>query len=433
MQESKDIEIIEHIGPPISVEEKKAHVLPSLSHTAGTSESCMFSSPHVNRSPVDEKPNILSHGGITVNFKVERRNGDATHANSKRNHTEHDQINLIKQFLMGEDNQPPPSACQLGSTVRVDGGLIRDSPPPWANYPIDASSVIPELNFQQDNRSSAPCPPCPPQNGTQPSLHLNGYDHIPDILQDRANGLHCARPQQLDSTNHIYPFLPDMSNHVNAPVPNPYANTVHNEDISDVLVQLGMNGINTTLQNGTDGLPPYLRQEGTVVHSLQQRFSHSPNGFYHPPKEGNFHTVPQPPTQNHHAYNIMGHASATDLPGQNTNLWFGSSNTPQSNPSAQLPQVDEVLSVDDLTPSLFVDPMVPYGNTESFHNTGHFSESMHPSNVNAYPPSDMHMNQPVGQNFQTPQNMQQKRVNNAGNKSLQPGTNNSILKRMLTL
>lgn len=431
LQDSKDIEIIEYSTPPLSVEERKAHVLPSLGPPVSVSDSCMFGSPQLNKSPADEKPNILSHDGMTVNCKIEHRNGDSTNVNSRRNHTAHDQINLIKQFLMGENNQPPPNSCQHGETVRIDGGIICDSPPPWADYPADPSSVLPDFNFHQDNRSGVPCPPCPPENGTQPSLHVNGFDHIPDILPGRGNGLQCGRHPQVDPTNHIYPFLPDMSTHADPPVSNPYVNGVHNEDIGDVHVELAMNGINTTLQSGTDLLPPYLRQEGTVIHSLQQRLSHNGNGFCHSQKQSNYQTVNKPPTENHLGYDFMGHPSTTDLPRQDPSLWFRSSNTSQSNQNSQLPQVDEVISIDDLTPSLFADPMVPFGNPENPHSKAHFTGAMPPANV--YPAGGMHLNQPVGQHFQTPPILHQKRDNEGASQSFQPSGNNSILKMMLTL
>ena len=424
--ESKDIEIIEYSSPPISAAEKKSHVLSSLGPTTGASESCMFSSPHLNRLPVEEKPNILPPDQMVFNFKTEHRNGDATYLNPK--HSEHDHINLIKQFLMGEDNQPPPNSCrQLESPLQVDGGIIHDSPPPWADYPVDASSVLSELNFHQGNRSTAPYPPCPQQNGKQPSFHMNGYDQIPGMIQGQANGGQCGGPQPLDSTNIMYPFLPDMSNHANTSMSNPYVNGVHTQDICDVHVQTSMNGLNQVLQNGTDFLPPYLRQEGTVIHSLQQRFGHNQNGFYHPKKEGNFTTATQLPNGNHHSYDFMGHASVTEITRQDPSMCFGPPNNTHLNHNPQVPQVEEVLSVDDLTPSLFTDPMVPYGNPENFHN-GHLPQSMHSTGV--YPPSEMHLSQSVGQSFQTPQQLQQK---SSAQNQFQPASNNSLLKRMLTL
>lgn len=425
LQESKDTEIIE-FSPPIMGEEKKAHVLPSIGPTTGASESCMFSSPHMNTSPVEEKPNILAHDGMVFNFKAEHRNGTTAHANPKPNHTAHDQINLIKQFLMGEDNHPPPNSCQHQSAVQVEGGLIRDSPLPWDD--VDASSVLSELKFQHDDRSSVPFPPYPPQNGIQPSLHVNGFDHIPDILQGHASVSQPGKPQHPDTTNLIYPFLPDTSDHTNASMSSPHVNGMQEQDICSVHVEMGFNNLNQVLQNGTDCLPPYLRQEGTVVHSLQERLKHNQNGFYQPHKESNFPTVSQRATENNHTYDYMGLASATGLPGQDPNLWFGSSSAAQFNHSSQVHQAEDVLSVDDLTPSLFTGPAVPCGNPENFHN-GHFT--VHPASV--YPSSEKHLNQSAGQSFQSPQNVQQKQVNGSRSQNFQPGSNNSILKMMLTL
>ena len=380
---------------------------------------------------MEEKPNIVPHDEMVFNFKTERRNGDATHVNPKSNHTAHDQITLIKQFLMGENDQPPPNSCHVNSTVRIDGGVVRDSPPPWSDYPGDASSFLSELSYQQDDRFSAPFPPCSPQNGMQPSFYTNGYDHVsPGKLPGQPNSLQRDGPQQMDSVNLIYPLIPDITKPSHPSMSNPFVNGAQRQDICDVHVQAGISDLNKVLQNGTESLPSYLRQEGTVIHSLKQRFDRSRNGFYHPNSGSQFPTVTQPPSQSYPACGFMGHASATEAPNQDPSMWFGPSNTVPLNHIPQVPQVEEVLSVDDLTPSLLVDPMVPYGDLENLHN-GHPSESMYPDSV--HPINRMHFNKSMGQNYQTPQNVKQKRVDDSENQRFQPGGNNSILKMMLTL
>lgn len=443
--DSKDIEIIEFSSPSVSLEEAKAEILPSLDHATvspplghatSASESCMFGSRQLNSSPVDEKPNIVSRDGLIVNLKAEPINGDTSHAHSQRNHNAHDRINRIKQFLMGEDDRPPPNSCQLGGPVRIDGGFIRDSPVQWHNYPVDGSSVLPDLKFQQDDISSVLYPQCPPQqNGKQPLLTADGFDHIPDILQGRGNGLQLGGSQQLDASNYIYPFLPDISNYSNATVLNPCSNKVNNHDTidSDTNVYLAMNGFNKTPSSELDSLPGFLGPNGTANHVLQhqQRLIHGQNGFYpHPQRKGNYQTVTELPNQKYAAYDFLGHASATGISGQDPNLWHSAT---QSNPNTHHPRVDDVIKVDDLTPTLFADPVVSYGNLESLHTNGRFVDSMHTQLSNVYTNSEMNMNHAVGQNVQTPQNLPQKRASENVSQNFQPGSNNSILKMMLSL
>lgn len=491
--DSKDIEIIEFPSPTVAWEETKAHILPSVDHATGlpplgpataAAESCMFGSHPLNSSPVEEKPNIRN--GLIVNLKTEPRNGDVTHAHSKPNHSAHDRINLIKQFLMGEDDRPPPNSCHVGGPVRIDGGVIRDSPLPWTDYPVDASSVFTQLNFQQGDRSSVFYPDFPPQqNGKQPLLHANGFDHIPDILQGRANGFQNVVSQQADTDNYYFPFLQNASNQSNAAtVSNPYENKVNHPDVSGVNVHLGLNGFNKIVPSPPDCLPGFLCQNGTGNHSLNQHPAGQNGSYQQPQREGNYQTLTNLPSGNRPDYNFVEHGNVTDLPeladvtgipglanvtgvaelvgvtgipglanvrgisghssvtglpghanfngtpGQNINVWQTSA---QPNPNSHVPQVDEVINVDDLTPTLFTDPQGLHENPQGFYSNGFSVNSVRETRTNVYDHSDISVNQQTGKNLQTAQKLQQKRADESASQNYQKTSSNSILKMMLSL
>ena len=434
MRESKDIEIIEYSSPPVSTAEKKELLSPSLVHTPGTSESCMFTSANQSRSPVEEKPNILSREGMVFNSKPERRNGSTPHVHTKSQHSAHDQINLIKQFLMGVNSQPPARACHSQTITRVDGGVIPDSPPPpaWSDYPGDPSSVLPELNFQQNDGLSAPYPPFPLQNGVNSSLFTNGYDHTPGRLPVQPNGLSCGGgTQQMDSTNLIYPSIPNIRDPtVNPSMSNPSVNGVDELDAFNLHVDAGIGDLHDILQDGPGNLSHYLQQEGTVFHSLKQRLNHGQNGLHHPQNEVLFPPVNQPFPASYPACDFLSNSSATGTPNQDPKLWFGASGTvPLNHGPPQVPQVPEAFNVDDLTPSLFVDPNVPFANQGNVP-VCQPSQSMYSSDVSRT--NGMHMSPRMAQKFQTPQNVQQGQ-SDSRNQSFNPGGNNSILKMMLTM
>lgn len=434
LQESKDIEIIEYSSPPVSTAEKEELLSPPLVHTPGTSESCMFSSANQSRSPVEEKPNILSREGMVFNSKPERRNGSTPHVHTKSKHSAHDQINLIKQFLMGVNSQPPARACHLETITRVDGGVIPDSQPPpaWSDYPGDPSSVLPELNFQQNDGLSAPYPPFPPQNGVNSSLFTNGYDHTPGRLPVQPNGLSCGGgTQQMDSTNLIYPSIPNIRDPtVNPSMSNPSVNGVDELDAFNLHVDAGIGDLHDILQDGPGNLSHYLQQEGTVFHSLKQRLNHGQNGLHHPQNEVLFPPVNQSFPASYPACDFLSNSSATGTPNQDPKLWFGASGTvPLNHGPPQVPQVPEAFNVDDLTPSLFQDPNVPFANQGNVP-VCQPSQSMYSSDVSRT--NGMHMSPRMAQKFQTPQNVQQ-RQSDSRNQSFNPGGNNSILKMMLTM
>lgn len=496
--DSKDIEIIEFPSPTVSLEETKAHILPTVDHAtvlpplghapaapapapAAAAESCMFGSFPLNSSSVEEKPNIRN--GLIVNLKTEPKKGEITHAHSKPNPSAHDRINLIKQFLMGEDDRPPPNSCHVRGPLRIDGGVIRDSPPPWTEYPVDGSSVFTELNYQQGDRSSVFYPDFPPQqNGKQPLLHANGFDHIPDILQGRGNGFQNVESKQADTANFYYPFLQNASNQSNAAtLSNLYENKVNHPDVSGVNLHLGLNGFNKTTPNCPPG---FLGQNGTGSHSLNQRPAGQNGSYAQPQREGNYQTRPNLPSGNLPDYNFVEHANVTDLPefadvtgipgiasdtslpeladvtgvpglanvrgmpghlsvtgipghanfsapsGQNANMWQASA---QSNPNPHVPQADEVINVDDLTPTLFTDPHGLHENPAGFHSNGFSMDSIPETRTNVYDHSDMIVNQQMGNDLQAAQKLQLKRADENTGQNYQTTSSNSILKMMLSL
>ena len=120
-------------------------------------------------------------------------------------------------------------------------------------------------------------------------------------------------------------------------------------------------------------------------------------------------------------------AGVPGVPRQDTTLWFSSPDNAQLSQDMDIPPIEDVLSVDDLTPSLCVEHMAPYRNPAKFQN-GNIVESVHTGNV--YPPRNgIHVNQPMVQNIQK-QNFQNSPANG---KSLDPSGGNSLLKMMLTL
>lgn len=415
LPDSKDIEIIEYYSSPPTAAETNGHMLPSLGFTTGLSESCMFSTHHPNRSPMEEKPTI-SHDGTVYNFKTEHRNGGTAHIDSKPNHSAFEQINLIKQFLMGGDTDSLPNIHQAENTVRINGGGIHDFAPPWADYPVETSPVLTEVNFQQDGRCPAPYPP---QNGMQSSFHTNEC-RVPGTLQGQVNTAQFGGSRQPDTINLIYPFPPDMNSS------NSYTNGVDKQDIPELLTSIG--AINKSLQNGSDFIPGFLLPEDNLHHSFQPRYQTNQNGLYHAEIEGGFSTVADAATENRHAHDFMVNASITGIPRQDTSLWLSSPNTAQFAQNMQVPQIEELLSVDELTPSLYVDHMAPYGNPGKFHN-GHITESVHPANV--FPTNGIHLNQSVGQSYQK-QNFQKTAGSTESMDQTFQSDGSSLLKMMLS-
>lgn len=417
LEESKDIEIIEFASPSTAVD-GSGHVLPSYGLTAGSSESCMFSSPHLNRSPVEEKPNIAQDGTI-YSFKTERRIGDATRIESKPNPSAHEQINLIKQFLMGGDPTPLSNVHQSDNTVRINGESLHDIPPPWANYPVETSPVLTEINFQQDNRSSGLYPP---QNGMQSAFHANER-RVPGMSEGHANLPQFGRPQQPNTDNLMYPFPPNMNGHVNPS--NSYTNGVGMHDIPELPVTI--ESFNKPMQNGSDFTPAFPFQEGSLHYPLKQQYHTGQNGFIPAERVGGFSKVADCASTGHPGHDFQVNTGIPGVPRQDTTLWFSSPDNVQLTPDVDIPPIEDVLSVDDLTPSLCVEHMAPYRNPAKFQN-GNIMDSAHTGNAFP-PPNGIHMNQPMAQNVQK-QNFQHSPANG---KSVDPTRGNSLLKMMLTL
>ena len=431
LEDSKDIEIIEFPSPSTAVN-SSGPVLSSFGLAAGSSESCMFSSPHLNRSPVEEKPNI-ARDGMIYGFKTERRNGDATRIESKQNPSAYEQINLIKQFLMGGDPNPPSNVHQSDNTVRINGGSLRDIPPLWANYPVETSPVLTEINFQQDDRASGLYPP---QNGMQSSFHANEC-RVPGTSEGHVNLPQFGRPQQSDTDNLIYPFPPNMNGHVNHSDPFPpnmnghvnhsdsFTNGVGMQDIPELPVSI--DSFNKPVQNGSDFIPAFSFQEGNLHYPFKQQYHTGKNGFSHTERAGGFSKVADCASTSHPVHDFKVNAGIPGVPRQDTTLWFSSPDNAQLTPDMNIPPIEDVLSVDDLTPSLCVEHMAPYRNPAKFQN-GNIMDSVHTGNAFP-PPNGIHMNQPMAQNVQK-QNFQHTPANG---KSVDPTGGNSLLKMMLTL
>lgn len=419
LEDSKDIEIIEYNGPSTAAE-FSGPVLPSFGLTAGSSESCMFSSPHLNRSPVEEKPTIAQDGTI-YSFKTERRSGDAAHIGSKPNHSAYEQINLIKQFLMGGDPNPPSNVRQSDNTVRINGGSVPDIPPPWANYPVETSPVLTEINYQQDDRGSVLYPP---QNGMQSSYYANDC-RVPGMSEGHANLPQFGRPQQPDTDNLIYPFPPNINGHVNPS--NSFTNGVSRQDIPELPVSI--DSLNKSMQNGSDFTPAFPFPEGSLHHSFKPQYQTGQNGFNPAERAGGFSKVVDCATTNHPAHDFNVNAGVPGIPRQDTSLWFSSPDNAQLPQNVDVPPI-EVLSVDELTPSLCVDHMAAYRNAGKFQN-GNIMESVHTANVCPPPPNGIHLNQPMVLNVQK-QNFQNTHGNGKNvHQPFQSG-GNSLLKMMLT-
>ena len=422
LEDSKDIEIIDYIGPN-TAGQSSGPMLPSLGLTTGSSESCMFSSPHLNRSPGEEKPNVAQDGTI-YNFKTEHRNGGTTHIDSKRNHSAYEQINLIKQFLMGGDGDPLSNAHQTDNTGLVNGQSVHDIPPLWANYPIERSPVLTEISYQQDDRCQVTYSP---QNGMQTSFQANDC-RVPGMAQGLANGPQLGRSQQPDAINLIYPFPPDMNGHVNPS--NAFTNSANRQNIPDLPVSI--DSFNK-LQNGSEFIPAFPPPEGNLHHSFQPRYQTNQNGLYPTEREGRFSKVPDSATETHLTHDFIVNPSVTGQPRQDTGRWFSSTDTAQLTPNVQIPPIEDVLSVDELTPSLCVDHMAPYRSSGKFHNGFHsanITESVHPANV--FPRNGIHFNQPVGQSFQKQNYQNTPGSAESVDQPFQSG-GNSLLKMMLTL
>ena len=415
-EDSKDIEIIEFISPSASVD-SSGLVLPSFGLAAGSSESCMFSSPHLNRSPVEEKPSIAQDGMIYT-LKTERRGGDATRTKSKPNPSAYEQINLIKQFLMGGDPNPPSNVHQSDNTVRINGGSLHDIPPLFANYPAETSPGLSEINFQQDDRGSGLYPP---QNGMQSSFHGND-GRVSGMSEGHANLPQYGIPQQPDTDNLIYPFPPNMNGHLNPS--NFFTNGVGRQDIPELPVSI--DSLHKPVQNGSDYIPAFPFQEGSLHHSFKPPYHTGQNGFSPAERAGGFSRVADCASTSHPAHDFNANAGVPGVPRQDTTLWFSSPDNAHLTPDVDIPPIEDVLSVDDLTPSLCVEHMAPYRNPTKFQN-GNIMESAHTGNV-FLPPNGIHMNQPMVQNIQK----QSYQNTPANGKSVDPKGGNSLLKMMLT-
>lgn len=425
LEDSKDIEIIEYSSPTTAANSSG----PTLSSLGlSSSESCMFSSPHLSRSPAEEKPNIAQDGRI-YSFKTEHRNSASTRVDPKHNHSAHEQINLIKQFLMGGDANPLSNVHQSDNTVRANGKTLHGIPPLWASYPVERSSVLSEISYQQDDRCQVPYPP---QNGIQSSFHANDF-RVSGMAQGISNGPQFGGSQQSDTNTAIYPFPPDMNDHVNTS--HFFTNGVNRQAIPELPVSI--DSFNT-LPNGPGLIPAFPPPEGSLHHSFQPRYQTNQNGLT-PAGSGGFSNLADTTTGNHLTHDFID----TGTPRQDTSLWLSSPDTTHLPQSVQIPPIEEVLSVDELTPTLGVDHMAPYQHSGKFHNGFHnadITESVHPS----FPPNGIHLNQPVGQNFhkQSFQNTPGGAANvdqpfsSGGNSLLLPPDGkggNSLLKMMLTL
>ena len=412
LEDSKDIEIIEFNSPSTAID---SSVLPSFGLTAGSSESCMFSSPLYNRSPVEEKPNIAQDGTI-YSFKTERRNGDASHIESKPNPSACEQINLIKQFLMGGDPNPPSNVYRSDNTTRINGGSLHDIPPLWSNYPVETSPVLAEINLQQDDRGSGLYLP---QNGMQSSFHANDC-RVPGMSEGHANLSQFGRPQQRDTDNLMYPFSPNMNGHLNPS--NSFTNVVGRQDVPELPVSI--DSFNKPMQNGS-AFPSF--QEGNLHHSFTPQYHTGQNGFRPSEGAGGFSKVADCASTSYPVHDFKVNAGVPGVPRQDATLWFSSPDNAQLTQDVDIPPIEDVLSVDDLTPSLCVEHMAPYRNPAKLQN-GNIMESVHTGNVFP-PPNGIHMNQPMVQNVQK-QNFQNSPANG---KRLDPTGGNSLLKMMLTL
>ena len=412
LEDSKDIEIIEFNSSSTAID---SSVLPSFDLPAGASESCMFSSPHLNRSPVEEKPSVAQDGTI-YSFKTERRRGGASHIESKPNPSACEQINLIKQFLMGGDPSPPSNVYQSDNTSRINGGSNHDIHPLWSNYPVETSPVLTEITFQQDNRGPGLYPP---QNGMQSSFHANDY-RVPGMSEGHANLSQFGKPRQPDTDTLMYPFPPNMNGQLN--LSNSFTNGVVRQDIPELPVSI--NSLNKPMQNGS-AFPTF--QEGSLHHSFKPQYHTGQNGFSPAEGAGGFSKVADYPSTSYPVHDFKANASVPGMPRQDTTLWFSSSDNAQLSQDMDIPPIEDVLSVDDLTPSLCVEHMSPYRNPAKFQN-GNIMESVHTGNVFS-PPNGIHVNQPMVQNIKK-QNFQNSPANG---KSLDPTGGNSLLKMMLTL
>lgn len=246
-------------------------------------------------------------------------------------------------------------------------------------------------------------------------------------------------------------------------------------------LHLGLNGFNKTTPNCPPG---FLGQNGTGSHSLNQRPAGQNGSYAQPQREGNYQTRPNLPSGNLPDYNFVEHANVTDLPefadvtgipgiasdtslpeladvtgvpglanvrgmpghlsvtgipghanfsapsGQNANMWQASA---QSNPNPHVPQADEVINVDDLTPTLFTDPHGLHENPAGFHSNGFSMDSIPETQTNVYDHSDMIVNQQMGNNLQAAQKLQLKRADENTGQNYQTTSSNSILKMMLSL
>lgn len=425
LDDSKDIEIIDFANPT-TVAEPSGPKVPTFDLTSGSPESCMFRSAHLNRQPLEVKPN-LAHSGTGHNFKTENRN-DSTHVFSKRSKSAHEQIHRIKQFLMGEEANSLTHLPQADNTGYINGGSIHDVPDPWAGYPVDTSPVLPEVNFPDDDDECLVNYPQALQREMRPTYQPNEYT-LSEIVQGNVTSTQFVGTRQPDTDNLIYPFLPDTSSVSHGKPSNAFVNGMGKRDIH--LIPTTIDGLPPPLHNGQEFNPAFRSPEGTLPQSHPPRYQHNHNGLHLPQRGVGFNSVIGSTPANQYSLDLMLNSNTSSVPRQDTSLWYSSpktTNLAQNMP----PTIDDMPSVDELTPSLYANPtMAPYANPTQFHN-GHISESVQPTNA-FHPPNGMHLNQPgANKGFQKQTFQNEPGDAKKADPNLQQG-GNSLLRMMLTL
>ena len=425
LDDSKDIEITD-FSSATNVAEPSGPKLPTFDLTSGSSKSCMFGSAHLNRQPVEMKP-TLAHSGTGHNFKTENRN-DSTHLFSKRSKSAHEEIHRIKQFLMGDEANSLTHLPRADNTLVINGGSVHNVADPWAGYPVDSSPVLPEVNFPDDDDECSMNYPQALQSEMRPPYQPNGCT-LPGMVQGNVTSTQFVGTQQPDADNFVYPFLPDMSSlsHVNSS--NAYVNGISKQEVHQMSATI--DGLPPSLHNGQEFNPAFRSPEGALPQSFTPSYQHNHNGLPHPQRGAGFNPVVDATSANHFPLDFMLNSNTTSVPSQDTSLWFSSTNA--TNLAQNLPpKIEDMPSVDEITPSLYANTtMAPYTNPEQFHN-GHLSESVQLSDT-FQPPNGMHLNQSgVNQCFQK-QTFQKEP---GGAKNVDPNLHqggNSLLRMMLTL
>ena len=215
--------------------------------------------------------------------------------------------------------------------------------------------------------------------------------------------------------------------HVNSS--NAYVNGISKQEIHQMSATI--DGLPPSLHNGQEFNPAFRSPEGPLPQSFTPSYQHNHNGLPHPQRGAGFNPVVDATSANHFPLDFMLNSNTTSVPSQDTSLWFSSTNA--TNLAQNLPpKIEDMPSVDEITPSLYANTtMAPYTNPEQFHN-GHLSESVQLSDA-FQPPNGMHLNQSgVNQRFQK-QTFQKEP---GGAKNVDPNLHqggNSLLRMMLTL